>query len=406
MRRIPILIFVLFGFLSSCGEITTNTNSVPAPSASPESSPPTMDFSGDLNHPTGNTVIVLGANFTDPIGTLNLIPLAPPRTSALNLQITHSDAVVRSFGNKLYVVNRLGGDNIQVVDPNNGFRVETQFTTGRGTNPQEFIAVSPTKGYVTLYQPEDNRDDGFVVDDLMIVNPQTGTILKNIDLTPFTAGDGDRFARASSMVIVENRLFVALQDLPDDLSLPPNQPGKIVEINTETDAITGLLVLQGHNPVAMTYSPVTGKIYVAMADFFNLATPYGGVEVVDPASLTSMGIRVPDEALGGAPGDIDVSGEKGFVTAGFEVSETTYATKLVSFDLATLETGEDPRITEVYTSDAYIQEIAVAEDGLLVVGDRDPAVSGILLIDPVTESTVAGPIPTGLPPSSITFVER
>src|SRR6185436_6700944 len=101
------------------------------------------------------------------------------------------DAVVRSYGGLLYVVARLGGDNIQVVDPADGFSVTSQFSTGQGTNPQDLIAVSTTKAYVSLYQPEDNRSasggDDVSVDDVIVFNPVIVDVLKKIDLTPFTA---------------------------------------------------------------------------------------------------------------------------------------------------------------------------------------------------------------------------
>jgi len=397
MRRFSLLLSL---FLISCGQVTTQTHTAgpPAPSTSGSTASPT-----DLNHPPGNTAVILGANYTDPTGTLGIIPLAAPRTPVTNLQVTHSDALVRSFGaaggGLLYVVNRLGGDNIQVVDPSN-FHVLNQFSVGRSTNPQDIIVTSPTKAYVTLYQPEDNESPDRTVDDLIIVNPQTGLLLKTIDLTPFTGNDGDRFARASSMVIVGDLIFVAVQDLPGNLSLPPNQPGKLAIINTKTDSLIGSLVLVGHDPIAMAYSPETGFLYVGDADFFNPTSSYGGIEVVDPETFATHGIVINEATLGGAPGDIDVSKTKGFVTVGFgDPVAKDYATKVVSFDLNTLAQAN------VYQSTTYIQDLAIAPDGTLLVGDRDPHVNGILFFDG-GGNQIAGPINMGPTPSSITFVER
>ncbi len=387
--------FILAIGIGGCGEVTTQTNAAP-PSSGPKTPPP---VSADLNHPAGNTAVVLGANFTDPNGTLGYIPLTAPRNPVKNLQLTHSDAVVRSFGNLLYVVNRLGADNIQVVDPGT-FEVLHQFSVGRSTNPQDIFVLSPTKAYVTLYQPEDNESDDLDVDDLILINPQTGALLKRIDLTPFTADDGERFARAASMVAVGTRLFVAVQDLRGNLALMPNQPGKIVVIDTATDAIVDSLVLQGRDPIAMAYSPATGFVYVGDADFFNLGSPYGGVEVVDAETVETHGIVIDDADLGGAPGDIDVSFEKGFVTVGVgDQAAADYSTKVVSFDLNTLARSE------VYASETYIQDLAVAPDGTLWIGDRDPHVNGVLVFDG-SGNQIDGPVSMGPSPSSITFVER
>ncbi|HEX5036268.1 MAG TPA: hypothetical protein VFX30_03840 [bacterium] len=399
--------FSLFGFIAvlvlsaACGTVATQTNTAPPPSSG--GTPPSASFSDDPNVPHGNTAVVLGANFTDPTGTLGLLPINAPRTAVKNLQTTHSDAVLRSYGGLLYVVNRLGGDNIEVVDPSD-FQVLSQFTVGEGTNPQDLIALSATKAYVSLYEPENNRTDGLDVDDLIIINPQTGAIAKTIDLTPFTANDGARFARVSDLLKVGGKIFAAVQDLGNDLSLAADQPGKIVAIDTATDGIVDSAVLACRDPVAMAYSNETHFIYVACADYFNLASPYGGVEVVDPSTLTSLGLFVTDNDLAGAPGDIEVSGGRGFLTVGTSnAGKEIYSTSVVSF---ALDVNGDPDVRTLYEGTAYIQDIAVDENGLLLVGDRDPSVNGVLFLDPADGDVIAGPINTGPLVSSIAFVER
>jgi hypothetical protein len=390
-------------FFAACGEVTTQTNQPPAPSSG--TPPPSSSaFDADPNVPAGNTAVVLGANFTDPTGTLSLLPVNAPRTPVKNIQTTHSDAVVRSYGGLIYVVNRLGGDNIQVVDPLDGFAVVGQFSTGQGTNPQDLIAVSAAKAYVSLYQPEDNRSDDLTVDDVIVFNPQTGAVLKPIDLTPFTANDGERFARASDLVKVGNRILVAIQDLGSDLSQAADQPGKIVAIDLGGDTVADSLVLECRDPVAMAYSNATGLLYVACADYFNLGTPYGGVEVVDPDGLESLGVFVTDNDLGGAPGDIEVLGDRGFVTVGTaNAGRDVFSTSVVSFNL---DVSEAPDVKTLYTGEAYIQDIAVDENGRLLVGDRDPHVNGVLFLDSETGDVVDGPINTGPMPSSMAFIER
>ena len=82
---------VLLGF-AACGGITSNTQQPPPPSADNND---TVEETTDLNHPSGNTAVVLGANFTDPIGTLSLVPINPPRTPALNLQAIMDQMVDR-----------------------------------------------------------------------------------------------------------------------------------------------------------------------------------------------------------------------------------------------------------------------------------------------------------------------
>ncbi len=356
----------------------------------------------DLNNPVGGTAIVLGGSFTDPNGTLSVLPITPPRTPTVNVQTTHSDAVVRAFQGKLYVVNRLGADNIEVIDPAQAFKVTEQFSVGQGTNPQDIIVSAPHRAFVTLYQPADNKSADLTVGDFLIVDPETGTILKTIDLTPFTADDGDRFARASQMVIVNDKIFIVVQDLPSDLSLPPDQPGKLVVFDRTKEEITGSVILQGRDPVNLTYSPETNLIYVSDADYFDINSPYGGIEAVDPTTLKSQGILIDDLLLGGAPGDIEVGRGRGFVTVGyFDANTGNFATKVSAFDLI----AKAPTPQDLYGSQGYIQDIAVDQNGDLLVGDRDPNVNGVVFLNPKTGSVTDGPINTGAAPASITFIE-
>ena len=56
-----------------------------------------------------------------------------------------SDAMAPWYKGLLYVVNRFGGDNIQVIDPAQNYATVRQFSVGNGSNPQDIAFVSPTK---------------------------------------------------------------------------------------------------------------------------------------------------------------------------------------------------------------------------------------------------------------------
>ncbi len=388
-----LMAFVLMLAGVGCGEVKTNTSPPPSPSSSSGSTPVIEE---DPNHPSGNTAIILASEFGGAVGTLNLIPVDPPRNPSTNLQVTHSDAVVRSFEDRIYVINRLGGDNIQVVDPAN-FETLTQFSTGKKTNPQDFFLISGEKAAITLYEPENNQSPEVAADDLVLVNPQTGALLKTIDLTEYTRDDGDRFARASSMVMVEESLYVAIQDLPGDLALPPNQPGKLLRINTETDEIKAATILDCRDPFTMNYSVEMRKIYIGCLDLFDLSSPYGGIEAVDPDTMQSEGIFLDDLALGGWVGDIEVYGNHGFVIVGRAEKNS-----VIRFSL----NPDDLQLEILYESPKYLPDIAIDQNGNLLIADQDTTVNGIVFLDPETGKILGEPIPVGLPPASITFVER
>lgn len=382
--------FVAFALLATagCGNVTTNTNN---PNPSSGSQDDEKDF-----------LAVLGSSFTDPAGTLGFVPVEEPRPATTNVQTTHSDAIVRSYGDLLYVVNRKGADNIQVVDPAQNFAVTKQFSIGAGTNPQDIVVTSATKAYVALYEPE-SVTDSTVVDDILVVNPQAGTITNTIDLTDATANDGDRFARVADLVQAGSKIVALLQDRPGDFFQSPDQPGRLVAIDTATDVVTGVETLSCFNPISMALSETAGRIYVACADFAGTGSATGGIEVVDAATLQSSGIFVTDEALGGSPGDIEVSGTQGFVTVGVLSPTFEFSSSVVSFSL---DTAGPANVQPLYEGADYIQDIAIAPNGLLVVGDQTPTVNGVLFLNPDTGAVVDGPITMGLPPSSLAFYRK
>ncbi|MBI1909890.1 MAG: hypothetical protein HYS22_06950 [Deltaproteobacteria bacterium] len=383
-------------FLSSiagCGSVTEETGPAPTPSDSPN-----PIFSADVNNPQGNTAFVLGSDFQT-IGTYATLTLEETPQVSPNLGTTHTDAVVRSFNNLLYIVNRKGQDNIQVVDPKQGYKTISQFSVGRGTDPHDILVLNPTTAYITLYEPEANNST-FTVDDLLVVNPQTGIITQTIDLTPYADSDGEPLARADRILWINGKLFVSIQDLAEDFKVTTE--GKILVINPTTGKVEKVIRLSGRNPFDIKYSPSRKKIFVSLADFFNNTSPYGGIEVVDTQSLNSRGILISDNQLGGAPADIELNTKVGYVVVGSYRDGNRFETSVVRFDP---DAGPAAPFKTVYQSAAYIPDIALLGD-LLIVGDSDPANGGVFLLDAETEAPVAGPISVGPPPVAITFFNR
>ncbi|MBU1239977.1 hypothetical protein KKF84_01705, partial [Myxococcota bacterium] len=149
--------------------------------------------------------------------------------------LVHSDALGRSFDTELYVISRLGGDNIARFNPQT-WSVATQFSTGPGTNPQDFAMVSQCKGYISLYAD----------DQLLIVDPSVGAaepILGAINLFEYSDEDGS--PEASFMTLDDGILMVAIQNL---VNYAPQGNGRIILVDTATDAVSGVIALNTPNP--------------------------------------------------------------------------------------------------------------------------------------------------------------
>ncbi len=397
-RRFGIALSLAF-FATGCGGVATRTTT-----------PPPTDPTPGLNLSTQPMAVVLGADYdrgASQVGSISLLGMTAPRTAVKNIQTTHSDAIVRVFDNKIYIVNRLGGDNLQVVDPAQNYRVTLQCSVGLGTNPQDIVVVSATKAFISLYQPANNRSS-LSVDDIVIVDPSVTDcarfITGAIDLQPYTSSAGDRYPRASSLLAVNGKILVAVQDLPRDLTQAPNVPGTLVEIDPATNRVSRAVTLSGYDPISVDYSEQTGLVYVADSNFFSLTDNFGGIEVVDPATMVSRGVVLSDNDLGGVPVNVKFSHGRLFIATGPVIraeDRSQYPTKV---HMASVVSGNPISPTLLYNGRAYIQDIAVDPTGILLVGDRDPLVNGLVLIDPATRNVVDGPINTGPLPSSIAFI--
>ncbi|RKZ05528.1 hypothetical protein DRQ05_06285, partial [bacterium] len=106
-------------------------------------------------------------------GSSSVIWLDASHTEESNVASVYSDAVSRYYNGLVYVVNRYGGDNIQILDPANNFATVRQFSVGSGSDPHDIAFVNETKAYVSRYN----------TNDLWIVDPSTGAHTGTIDLS-------------------------------------------------------------------------------------------------------------------------------------------------------------------------------------------------------------------------------
>ena len=163
------------------------------------------------------------------------------------LSYIHSDAVVRFYNQKIYIVNRLNRDSILILNPLLGYLPLQEFSMGSGSNPQDIAVVNDSKAYVSLY----NRTY------LAVVDLNTGQIYKKIDLAVYsetfsTSSSGiDGKPEMAKMIIYENILYLQLQRLDrNDISgFPsPNTDSYIIKINIITDEIISVIKTLYPNP--------------------------------------------------------------------------------------------------------------------------------------------------------------
>ena len=239
---------------------------------------------------------VFGTDWTT--GSLSAVDLAP-RTSHCDVSSPASDASLRFFGGRLYVVNRFGGDNVQVVNPAT-YATALQFSVGNGSNPHDIAFASATKAYVTRYESAD----------LWIVNPQTGAHMGTISLAAFADADGN--PEMDRLVMVGPLLFVSLERINRPGGYVPDDTALVAVVDTRADTLVDCdpalpgrqaIRLQLANPVTtFQFDRASSRLLIGCAGIYGVLD--GGIEWIDPVNLASGGVAITEAELGGDVGDV------------------------------------------------------------------------------------------------------
>lgn len=344
---------------------------------------------------------VLTSDFSN--GSLSAADLGT-RAMSRDVATVYEDAVERWYQGRLYVVNRFGADNVQVIDPGAGYTTVKQFSVGSGSNPQDIALTSTTKAYVSrLGSP-----------DLLIVDPTTGGSPGTISLAAFADADGN--PEPARMALAGPFLFVALQRLTN---FQPQDTALVAVIDTRADTIYDVqpgvpgiqaIALQGRNPVTPFTVLAEGApdthahLLIGCAGQYGVAD--GGIEdiVVDGSlsdphpAMSSHGFIATEAALGGDVLDVAYYLPNHSYAV---VSDASFNTKLVAWN--PLSGGV---LGTVYNPGGFaIADAAVNDRREVWVCDNGTGSPGVRVFRAGADSLLAGPLDAGLPPVAVTFDE-
>jgi len=341
---------------------------------------------------------ILTTDYTS--GTLSVVDLAT-RVVTRDVAVVSSDPMARCHGGLIYVVNRYGYDNIQVIDPAQDYATVRQFSVGNGTNPQDIAFASPTKAYVSrLGSP-----------DLLIVDPSTGLERGVVSLAAWADADGN--PEAAHLAVVGDLLFVALGRLANFV---PADTGLVVVVDMRADTVydadprvpgAQVVRLRGLNPgtdFAVLPGAGTGSdthLYIGCTGRWGEWD--GGVEQIvvpapdgQPDAIRSAGFVIGEAALAGDVLDVIADGG-GHPYA--IVSDAAGNTSLVSWD-----PGSGSRLATLYAPGGYsLSDAALDGRGGLYVCNSSFAAPGLFVYAAGGDTCLAGPLATGLPPIQIVF---
>lgn len=342
----------------------------------------------------------------------------------VGLYMVHSDAMVRYFSSMpdyVYIINRLGQDNIQALDRLNSYDTVFQESMGSSSNPHDIWVVDNSRAYVTRYGASR----------LWIINPATGKKTGEIDLSAYADDTIPGLPRMSRLYHHdgEQRLFIAVQRLASNWH--PSEFSSVIVIDTD--------------PSSADYNTVIAEIQLSWTegtDTINATNPYTNFRYVpdawwDPPSGNDGHDHLFISCVGEfgyffqldcgivAIDVTDLHCEAGYilseVTAGTEITEFViksdtegYATtsdenfrsKLIKFNPQTRS------VTSTIRSDSgnwgYLWTLGLDSSGRLYVCDRNALDPGVRIYD--TNNSDAplnsnNPVYVGLPPFDLAFIE-
>ncbi len=290
--------------------------------------------------------------------------------------VAASDAVVRRVGNRLYIVNRFGADNVTIVDLETR-QLVAQLSTGAGTNPQD-VAVVGDSLYVCAY----NSGNVIVLD-------QTDETAEPtlIDISSY---DADGLPNCGSIAHVDGSIYVTLGLLDKSFT---SQGGKVVVIDPDDNSITTDFDLVNNNPfglieVSDADGAFGGDLVVATTEDFG--TGNGCIErVTAGANPASAGCLITNADLGG------------FVTKLQFQDDAIVAAVSTSFTAGKrVRIAADGTLTEAsITPDTqHVTDFAVCPSGDILANDGNSGTIRVFGADDSQRTEETG-IDLGLPPA-------
>jgi hypothetical protein len=307
------------------------------------------------------------------------------RATLTNLEANHPDAVVRyRGGSDIFVINRLGRDNLLVVDRNN------------------LKVVLPIK-FPALSNPQDvEARDGLIYasflayDSVLIYDQKEGGRAGAIDIGAYADSDGH--AEAAALRFAGDYLYLVAQNL-DTRTVPfwtPYPGPKLLKIDVKKREVAEAFTLPLANPQGIAYDSAKGMLYIpCLGGYLNEDfSPKldGGIVAFDPAKGEASVLKTEAE-LGGNVGDARFADGKLF----FDLA-TASADRIVALDVADKSVAT---ITELkpYQGGGLAVD---AETHTLCIGDRTKGLR-LFALDTFKEKDSAA-IDLGLLPADLAVI--
>lgn len=301
-----------------------------------------------------------------------------------NIEANESDAAVRfRGGSDIFVLNRLGRDNLKVLD-------------------RKSLKVVMGVKFPALSNPYDvEAKDGLLYvcflayDSILVYDQATGDQVGGIDIHAYADSDGH--AEAAALAFAGDDLYAIVQNLDiRDFRYAPLADPKLLKIDVKKRAVAKAIALPLTNPLGLTYDTAAKKLYVPCmgeyTDETKLPKLDGGIVVADPAT-DSADVFITEETLGGNVGKLAVLDGKLFFDVGMAKAD-----RVVALSLA------DKSVSPIVDLDPFTVGGIAPDAGTntLCVGDREKGLR-LFRLDTYQEKDTSK-IDLGLPPLDLVVI--
>jgi hypothetical protein len=290
--------------------------------------------------------------------------------------VAQGDPIIRRFGDEVVIVNRLGGDNVTILDGTTLQIVGEQMATGAGSNPQD-VAMVGRKLYVPALGTAG----------VVVLNRDQPASLTLVDLS---ALDPDGLPECNSAYAIDDRVYVVCGIL-DGFLVRGN--GRVAVIDATTDTLVTDFDLGIQNPNGQVQRTPADSVFggdllvPAVPDYIDYSR--GCLARVSVgADAAANGCVVTNQALGGYPKRVAVSDDGATLwvnVAGYGNPDFSAPFgRIVAVDLATGQLA-----APITPATQLIGDLAACPGGWVVAADVTPMASGVRVYQGGTELTTA-----------------
>ncbi len=332
------------------------------------------------------TIVTVGGDYAG-AGVLSVVSV-PSMDVTVNAVagVVGGDPAIRQIGDRLFILDRFGGDSVTVLDRD--LSVIGQVSTGAGSNPQDVAVIGDTL-YVAAWDA-----GGVLVIDLADI---AGGIVREIDLSDLDSED--QVPDCNSLAAVGSKLLVTCQII-DRSTFAPRGNGKLAVIDTSDDSIETTLDLDASNPFAQLESLPSGDVAFSTAPgaLFGGSNDTGCLERVSMTGTPSMMPCLSSNMdLAAYPADV------------LAVGESIYFVNVASFTESDIRVFTDGSVAEAGLAPlgSNLAGLAACPTGHLVVADNSDGARGLRVFDaelaPASEDVLDVGWPAAFAPNNATI---